>query len=70
MHFRELGAAEIAAYVSGGEPLDKAGAYAIQGEAGKFVQKLVGDVDNIVGLPLRLLSEMLPKGALPGYSTN
>ena len=45
-------------------------AYAIQGEAGKFVQKLVGDVDNIVGLPLRLLSEMLPEGALPGYSTN
>ncbi len=70
VHFRELGAAEIAAYVSGGEPLDKAGAYAIQGEAGKFVQKLVGDVDNIVGLPLRLLSEMLPEGALPGYSTN
>lgn len=70
VHFRELGAAEIAAYVSGGEPLDKAGAYAIQGEAGKFVQELVGDVDNIVGLPLRLLSEMLPEGALPGYSTN
>ncbi len=70
VHFRELGAAEIAAYVSSGEPLDKAGAYAIQGGAGKFVQKLVGDVDNIVGLPLRLLSEMLPEGALPGYSTN
>lgn len=70
VHFRELAAAEIAAYVASGEPLDKAGAYAVQGGAGQFVQQIIGDEDNIIGLPLRLLSAMLPEGALPGYSTN
>ena len=69
VRFCKLEAAEIAAYVAGGEPLDKAGAYAIQGGARRFVQELVGDEDNIIGLPLRLLAEMLPAGALPGYST-
>ncbi len=69
VRFRKLESAEIIAYVAGGEPLDKAGAYAIQGGARCFVQELVGDEDNIIGLPLRLLAEMLPAGALPGCST-
>lgn len=57
--FRELTDAEIAAYVATGEPLDKAGAYAIQGGAGAFVADIDGDFDNIVGLPLYLLNEMV-----------
>lgn len=58
--FRELSAAEIAAYVATGEPLDKAGAYAIQGGAAAFVRETAGDHDNIVGLPLGLLGRLLP----------
>lgn len=57
--FRDLTDAEIAAYVASGEPLDKAGAYAIQGGAGAFVADIDGDFDNIVGLPLYLLNEMV-----------
>jgi septum formation protein len=58
--FREMNAAEIAAYVAGGEPMDKAGAYAIQGEGGAFVKSYEGDFDNIVGLPMRVVAELLP----------
>lgn len=57
--FRELTHDEIAAYVASGEPLDKAGAYAIQGGAGAFVAEVDGDFDNIVGLPLYLLNQMV-----------
>lgn len=57
--FRELTEQEIADYVATGEPLDKAGAYAIQGGAGAFVAAVEGDFDNIVGLPLYLLNEMV-----------
>lgn len=57
--FRELSQEEIAVYVATGEPLDKAGAYAIQGGAGAFVSEIQGDVDNIIGLPLFLLNEMV-----------
>ena len=64
VRFRELTAAEIADYVSGGEPLDKAGAYAVQGGARKFVLNIVGDFDNIVGLPLKLTAQLLPDGLI------
>lgn len=57
--FRELSAEEIAAYVATGEPLDKAGAYAIQGGAGAFVSDIDGDFDNIVGLPLFVLDRLI-----------
>ena len=60
--FREIMPSEIAEYVAGGEPLDKAGAYAVQGGAAKFVTNIVGDFGNIVGLPLRLAAELLPEG--------
>lgn len=50
--FRVLDPEEIAAYVRGGEPLDKAGAYAIQGGAGAFVTELRGSHTNVVGLPM------------------
>ena len=57
--FRELAAAEIEAYVDSGEPLDKAGAYGIQGAAREFVEAVRGPVDNVIGLPVDALREML-----------
>lgn len=56
--FKQLDEGDIAEYVAGGEPMDKAGAYAIQGGGRAFVEHVEGDFDNIVGLPVgRLLSE-------------
>lgn len=52
---------EIEAYVKSGEPLDKAGAYAVQGEGRKFIKKINGNYSNAVGLPLELVQEMLNK---------
>jgi septum formation protein len=52
VEFRSLAEAEIAAYVASGEPLDKAGAYGIQGRAAIFVQVLHGSYTGVVGLPL------------------
>ena len=57
--FRPLSAEEIAAYVATGEPLDKAGAYAIQGGAADFVARLEGPYDNVVGLPMATVRRML-----------
>jgi septum formation protein len=59
VRFRTLSAAEIEAYVATGEPLDKAGAYGIQGGAAAFVDELVGDHSNVVGLPLDLVQRLL-----------
>ena len=59
--FRKLGAAEIAAYVSTGEPLDKAGGYGIQGAAADFVGRIEGDYFTVVGLPLARVAEALQK---------
>ncbi len=57
--FRSLSEDEIRAYVQTGEPMDKAGAYAIQGGARQFVASLQGDYDNVVGLPVaRVLDEL------------
>ena len=57
--FRRLTRAEIAAYVASGEPFDKAGAYAIQGLASKFVERIDGCYYNVVGLPVSRLHAML-----------
>ena len=50
--FRDLTPEEISAYVATGEPMDKAGGYAIQGGAAGFVAKIEGSMDNVIGLPL------------------
>ncbi len=57
--FRDLDDAEIAAYVATGEPMDKAGAYGIQGKGGALVSDTDGEFDNVVGLPCRLLARLL-----------
>lgn len=56
---KELKSSEIAAYISTGEPMDKAGAYAIQGMGSLFVEGIEGDYFNVVGLPLFRLGKML-----------
>lgn len=59
VQFRELSTAEIEAYVASGEPMDKAGAYGIQGLAGQFVTRIDGCYFNVMGLPVELLTRML-----------
>ena len=61
IHFRPLADREIDAYVASGEPMDKAGAYGIQGLAAIFVDKLDGDYYNVMGLPLCALAELLKR---------
>ena len=56
---REMGEAAIEDYVATGEPLDKAGAYAIQGVGRKFVERYEGSYTNIMGLPIDELKEIL-----------
>jgi len=57
--FLRLSEEEIADYVATGEPMDKAGAYAIQGRASKFVEKIEGCFFNVVGLPVALVYNRL-----------
>lgn len=59
VYIRKLTPAEIDAYVKSKEPLDKAGAYAIQGLGAVFVEKIEGDYFNVIGLPLSALTEAL-----------
>lgn len=62
--FRQLTDDEIAAYISTGEPMDKAGAYGIQGKASIFVTKVVGCYFNVVGLPLAKLALLLGEAGI------
>ncbi len=57
--FRKLNEDEIIEYVSSGEPMDKAGAYGIQGAAGEFVCKISGSYYNVVGFPVNKIREEL-----------
>lgn len=57
--FRDLTEAEVRQYVSTGEPMDKAGAYGIQGLGGLLVEGIRGDYSNVVGLPVCRLGQML-----------
>lgn len=59
--FRELSHNEIMYYIASGEPMDKAGAYGIQGLGAMLAERIEGDFFNIVGLPLTMLSEEIEK---------
>ena len=63
VRFRDLSDAEIADYVQTGEPMDKAGAYAIHGGAASFVEGLDGSLSNVVGLPIEALGKSLARHA-------
>jgi septum formation protein len=66
VRFAPMNASEIAAYVASGEPMDKAGAYGIQGLASKFVERIDGCYFNVMGLPVslvyRYLKQLAPQG--------
>jgi septum formation protein len=69
VRFAPLSADEIAAYVATGEPFDKAGAYAVQGIGGRFIERIDGCYFNVVGLPLaRLYRMLIDLGWKPGAS--
>lgn len=61
VYFKKMTMKEIEAYVKSGEPLDKAGAYAIQGLGATMVRKIEGDYFNVMGLPLNALMEGLKR---------
>lgn len=61
LHFRPLSQKEIGKYVATGEPMDKAGAYGIQGGAALFCERMVGDYYNVMGLPVCRLGETLKR---------
>ena len=67
--FAELGPAQIHAYVASGEPLDKAGAYGIQGGAAAFIRHLEGSFSSVMGLPLYETAALLAHcGVVPKYN--
>lgn len=59
VHFVEMKDHEIESYVKSNEPMDKAGAYGIQGMGGMFIDKIEGSYSNVVGLPMSALRDML-----------
>jgi septum formation protein len=61
VYMRAMSPEARSAYIASGEPMDKAGAYAIQGQAGAYVETIEGSYENIVGLPVQLLAEHLPR---------
>ena len=63
VRFAPMNGEEIEWYVASGEPRDKAGAYAIQGLASRFVTRVDGSYSNVVGLPIALVYEMLREAA-------
>ena len=63
--FREMSQAEINWYVATGEPMDKAGAYGIQGYAAIFIEKIDGDYYNVMGLPVCQVGLMLRRAGIP-----
>jgi septum formation protein len=66
--FAELSEDEIGWYVASGEPMDKAGAYGIQGYASRFVERIEGSYSNVVGLPVQMVYRMLERQKAKGKS--
>ena len=64
VRFRELARAEIERYVASGEPMDKAGGYAIQGRAGAFITEIRGSYSGVMGLPLYETAQLLKRFSL------
>jgi nucleoside triphosphate pyrophosphatase len=62
---RSLSKQEIAEYIASGEPMDKAGAYAVQGIGRKLIDHFEGDYFTVVGLPLRTVAQILSKFGVP-----
>jgi len=67
---RELSEREVGAYVRSGEAQDKAGAYAIQGKGRRLVRSIRGPYDNVVGMPMRLLTRLLGECGIPVPANN
>jgi len=65
VHFVPLPESEILAYARSGEPMDKAGGYAIQGLASKFIDRIEGCYFNVVGLPVSLVYRLLKRAGFP-----
>jgi septum formation protein len=68
VHMAELTDADISAYIATKEPMDKAGAYAIQGIASRWIDRIEGDYFNVVGLPVARVYEILLKSGAIGIS--
>lgn len=68
--FAAMSAEEIAQYAETGEPLDKAGAYAVQGKAAVFIEKIDGSYSNVVGLPLYALTRLAGKAGVDLYGNH
>jgi septum formation protein len=66
VYFSKLSEEDIRGYARSGEPMDKAGAYAIQGAASRWVEKIEGDYSNVVGLPVELVLRMLRENGITG----
>jgi septum formation protein len=64
VHFVQMTEDELNAYVESGEPVDRAGAYAIQGLASKFINRIEGDYFNVVGLPISLVYMLLKRAGV------
>ena len=60
----ELSEKEIEAYIATGEPMDKAGAYAVQGRAAKFIPRIDGSFSNVVGLPLHAVKKLAQRAGI------
>lgn len=67
VRFKKISVAQMARYWDSGEPQDKAGGYGIQGLGAVFVERIEGSYSGIVGLPIELVSEMLPDFDVPQW---
>ena len=67
VHFRPMPDAFIDAYIASGDPMDKAGAYAIQGQTGIFIDSVQGNPFTVMGLPIAMLTAFFEEAGIPYY---